>query len=70
LGAEQPPKPGWCLFAVEDTAAAEACQSATGDHYRVVQYEGQMHGMDLINPDVEPNALLLLLEFIALSMGL
>ncbi|MBU0705541.1 MAG: hypothetical protein KKC18_16965 [Chloroflexi bacterium] len=70
LGAEQPPKPDWCLFAVEDTDSAQACQSASGDNYRMVQYEGALHGMMLIDPNVEPDALLLLLEFMGLSLGL
>ncbi len=70
LGAEQPPKPDWCLFAAGDATAASSCQSAAGDHYRTVQYDGTLHGMDLIAPDVEPNALLLLLDFIGLSLGL
>jgi len=70
MEAAQPPKPDWCLFAEEDTAAAEACQSAAGDHYRMVQYNGRFHGMRLIDPNVEPDALLLLLEFIELSLGL
>ncbi len=70
LGAEQPPKPDWCLFAEGDTDSAAACQSAAGDNYRTVQYDGALHGMMLIDPNVEPNVLLLLLEFIELSMGL
>lgn len=69
LGAEQPPKSAWCLFAEGDTDSAAACQSASGDHYRMVQYDGSLHGMMLIDPNVEPNVLLLLLEFIELSMG-
>jgi hypothetical protein len=69
LGAEQPPKPDWCLFAVEDVAAAQACQSASGDHYRTVEYAGMLHGMDLIAPNVEPNTLLLILEFLGAIFG-
>jgi hypothetical protein len=70
LGAEQPPKPDWCLFAVQDTESAQACQSASGDHYRMEQYGGSPHGMMLIGPDIEPNVLLLILEFLTLSLGL
>ncbi len=70
LETEQPPKPDWCLFAEGDTTAAQTCRSASGDHYRMVQYEGDMHGMLLISPDVEPNTLLLLLDFMELSLGL
>ena len=67
LGAEQPPKPDWCLSATGDVDSAQACQSASGDHYRMVQYDGSMHGMMLIDPNVEPNVLLLILEFLELS---
>ncbi|MCP4539395.1 MAG: hypothetical protein GY832_19840 [Chloroflexi bacterium] len=70
LGAEQPPKPDWCLFAAQDADSARACQSALGDHYRMVEYGGSSHGMMLIGPDIEPNALLLILEFLTLSFGL
>lgn len=70
LEVEQPPKPVWCLYAEGDVDSAEACRSAAGDHYRVFNYEGRLHGMELIQPDVEPNALQLILEFLRLSFGL
>jgi hypothetical protein len=67
LGEEQPPKPAWCLFAEGDTPSAGACRSASGDHYRMIQYDGSAHGMQLVVPDVDPNVLHLLLEFLELS---
>jgi hypothetical protein len=67
LGAEMPPKPVWCFFATDDTTSSQACQSASGDHYRMVEWtDGSWHGMALIDPDRDPNALILILEWLAL----
>ena len=67
LGAETPPKPVWCFFASDDTASAEACQSAGGEHYRMVEWQGgRWHGMELIDPARDPNALLLIMDWLAL----
>lgn len=70
LGEEMPPKPAWCLYGDADAQSAPTCKSASGDHYRTVEYDGPMHGMMLIQPEVEPSALLLILDFLALSFGL
>jgi hypothetical protein len=70
LGAELPPKPVWCFYAADDGPSAEACQSASGDHYRMVEWAGgSWHGMELIDPARDPNALALVLEWLA-SLGL
>ncbi|MFC1996212.1 hypothetical protein ACFLXI_01225 [Chloroflexota bacterium] len=67
LGAEMPPKPVWCFFATDDTASAQACQSASGDHYRMVEWNGGgWHGMELVDPARVPNTLLLILDWLAL----
>ena len=67
LGAEQPPKPAWCFFATNDAESAGACQSASGDHYRMVECTGGgWHGMDLVDPARDLNALLLILDWLAL----
>jgi len=67
LGAENPPKPVWCFFASDDTPSAEACQSAGGDHYRMVEWTGGgWHGMELIDPARNPNALILILDWLTL----
>ena len=63
-------KPAWCLAAEEDIGSAPACQSASGDHYRMEMYPGSDHGMQLIKPDAEPNTLELVLEFLQLVFGL
>ena len=70
LGAEQPPIPVWCFYAEGDSAAAAACESASGDHYQLYKYEGMAHGMQLVDPQYEPNVLQLMLDFIELSLDL
>jgi hypothetical protein len=70
LEAEQPPKPVWCLFSKGDQPSAATCTSASDEHYRQIAYDGNRHGMALIDPKVEPNALQLILDFLKLSLGL
>jgi hypothetical protein len=74
LGAEQPLKPrrawAWCLYAEGDTASARACGAAAGDNYRSIKYAGDNHGMMLIQPNVQPGALDLILDFLKLTLGL
>jgi hypothetical protein len=70
LGAEQPPKPGWCLYAKSDSDSRRACENAEGENYLAYEYEGDMHGMVLIQPGLEPGALDLILEFLKLTFGL
>ena len=66
-GAE---KPVWCLAAEGDAESAPTCQSASGDLYEVTIYPGSGHGMWLIDPEVEPSALGLILDFLKLAFGL
>jgi len=67
LGTEQPPKPVWCLFASGDTESAETCQSVEGNHYRMVEWtDGDWHGMNLIDPSRDPNALQLIIDWLLL----
>lgn len=70
LEAEDLPKPAWCLYAPGDTDSAETCLMASGDNYLAVEYEGALHGMMLIGPDVkpEPNALQQILDFLELTL--
>lgn len=68
LGLEEPPKPAWCLYAVGDGESSAACKNVTGDNYRKVEYENSPHGMMLIDTDLEPGALELILEFLGLVL--
>ncbi len=66
LGMEDPPKPVWCLFADGDSSAANACNGASGAQYRSIGYAGSAHGMELVTPDMDPNVLGLMVEFLEL----
>jgi dienelactone hydrolase len=70
LEAEQPPKPVWCLFSKSDQPSAAACTAASCERYRQIAYGGNRHGMALVDPKVEPNALQLVLDFLKLNLGL
>lgn len=69
LGENVPPTPAWCLYATGDGESAGACKTASGENYRAVEYEGNAHGMMIIAPDMAPNALELILEFLGLTLG-
>ena len=62
------PTPVWCLTADGDAEALNACNSvASRDGYRPVIYPGiSLHGMMLIAPQVDPQPLTLLQEFLEL----
>ncbi len=64
LEAELIGRPAWALYAESDTESAAASREAIGSLYRAVEYSGSLHGMQLINPDQDPNPLDLILEFI------
>ncbi|MBM4424201.1 MAG: hypothetical protein FJ030_12570 [Chloroflexi bacterium] len=73
LQGEQPPKPAWCLYGEQDGESAPACKSATGESYRPIPYTGDFakrHGMAMIEEEVEPKTLELLLEFLELTLEL
>jgi hypothetical protein len=70
LGAEQPAKPAWCLYAEKDAESVTACTSASGANYRVVSYPGTPHGLMLVDPTVEPSVMQLILDWLKLSLGL
>lgn len=55
--------PAVCLYAPSDGSAVTACANVNAQNY--TGYEiGNAHGMDLIDPQVQPNPLDLLLAFI------
>lgn len=70
LGAEQPPKPAWCLYSEGDSESVQACEAANGGNYRSIKYTGDNHGMYLLQPDLKPSALQLMLDFLKLAFGL
>ncbi|MBU1660765.1 MAG: hypothetical protein KKD28_04755 [Chloroflexi bacterium] len=70
LDGEEPPKPVWCFYAIGDGTAAQTCKSASGDLYQMFEWSGSEHGMKLIDPAVEPNAMKLILDWLGLVFGL
>ena len=66
LEAAEPPVPVWCLAAENDKASWEVCNAATGAHFERYLYDGDAHGMYLIVPEIEPNPLDLIQEFLAM----
>ncbi|MEW6716849.1 MAG: hypothetical protein AB1345_05010 [Chloroflexota bacterium] len=54
----------WCLYAADDPESAPTCKSLTGEHFQTFEYAGRSHGMLLIVPEIEPNTLQLLLDFL------
>ncbi|MFH1445893.1 MAG: hypothetical protein ABIG43_00580 [Chloroflexota bacterium] len=69
LGSSDPAAPAWCLYAEDDSAAASACTSASGDHYQSFAYTNGFHGMQLIQQDLDPNPLVLLIDFLAQQLN-
>lgn len=59
--------PAWCLYAPKDAQAAEACESASGEHYELLADPNGGHGMVLIQPGLD--TLQKMLDFIALTVG-
>jgi hypothetical protein len=70
LGEEAPPKPVNCFYDPADQEAARACQSAGGDHYEAFEWTDGGHGMNLLRPELEPNAMKLILDFLARAFEL
>ena len=69
LGSGEPPVPVVCLAAEDDGDSAETCSAASGDLYGVIIYPGNDHGVQLINPDSEPNVLKVILDFLQRTLG-
>lgn len=67
LEDQPPPKATWCFYGAADSISAITCQSNTGIFYQTYEWEGSPHGMEIIDPDVEPNAMELMLDFLKLT---
>lgn len=64
-GALPPAEAALCVASEGDSDSAEACGSAQSPHYRAIIYTGHAHGMELLVPSLEPNALSLIADFLA-----
>jgi dienelactone hydrolase len=57
--------PAWCLA---DQSEIYVCEMAKGDTYRSIEIQDGGHGMMMINPNLDPQALELLIEFTQLTV--
>jgi len=53
-----------CLAAEGDADSAQACRSASGEHYSMVIYAGSAHGMELLKPGFDPEVGELIVDFV------
>ncbi len=58
------PVPVRCMYSTGDVPAAKACKQVKGDSYKSVEYNGERHGMELIVPEIEPNVLAYIQDFL------
>jgi len=66
LDSLEPSVPVWCLAAEFDGPSPGTCNSAEGDQYIIQIYEGMdEHGMKLVDPQFDPNPLVLFLDFLS-----
>jgi len=64
LGSARNPRPVWCLYDRNDHTA-DLCRELEGEHFTTQSYSnGYLHGMHMLNPDLAPNPLELMLEFL------
>ena len=70
MGMLDPSRPVWCFYSLDDAASADTCKSASGDHYQLFEWIDAGHGMRLLRPEVEPSAMQLILDWLALLFDL
>ena len=69
--AELAPVPNWCLAAQGDGSALSACDAASGETYRSVIYrEITLHRCELITPELDPQPMILIQDFLELVFGI
>jgi hypothetical protein len=62
--------PVWCLAAEGDPDSLSTCNDASGNSYRAVIYPGiDLHGMSLVTPELDPQPLVLIQDFLELVFG-
>jgi dienelactone hydrolase len=64
LESSDPAKIIWCLAAEGDSFSADTCRSASGDHLNTIIYPGDEHGMLLLKPEMDPDTMQIILEFL------
>jgi hypothetical protein len=69
LGTNDPPRPAWCLFDKNDPDSV-VCTQASGDNYYQESWsDGNLHGMHLITPNLDPRPLERIPEFLGHVLG-
>jgi len=68
---DQAGKPVWCVGAEDDPPAAQACRSASGEHYQAQIYTAGGHAMSLFRAenDLQPTLDSLIVEFLEQVMN-
>jgi hypothetical protein len=56
----------WCFFATGDLPSAVTCQDISEERYQTTEWAGDRHGMRLLEPEVDPSAMQLILDFLTL----
>lgn len=64
LEQARPAALAWCLVGEEDVPSMAACRGIEAENYQIFGYPGFEHGMEIIKADLEPNALVVLLQFL------
>jgi hypothetical protein len=64
LQDDTPSRSVWCLYGKEENYVARICESTNGPSYQFFGFPGQLHGMELIQPALNPNPLQLFLNFL------
>lgn len=69
LGSLTSPVPAWCLFAESDVESAAVCENLEMVNYTAYRFpanevRGNGHGLNLVVPELSPNPLDLLVQFI------
>ncbi len=54
LGANDPPRPAWCLFDKNEADSIVCTQASGDDYYQESWSNGNLHGMHLITPNLNP----------------
>jgi hypothetical protein len=70
LEALEPPGEVWCLADEKDEASYTTCEPVSGDLYRFYVFQDAGHGMMLLRPEVEPQPLELIQQFLGKLFGI
>lgn len=69
LNSVSPAVPAWCIYSEDDAESFKVCDGINASNFKGIVYEsgtvsGFPHGMNLIQPSINPNPLLLMLDFL------